>query len=102
MVLDVYFKMNLMKWIPIIIVGLLIAAFDYYMLNIWAYIVDKNYMCIKTSDGLGEFCAIMWDVNPSLLFILSFISIIITLLYILIIFDMTGLLRWRDIYDICY
>jgi hypothetical protein len=86
--------MNFKKWTPLIIIGLLIAAWDYYIYLGWNWIYEHSYTCIKTSDGLGEYCGIMWSTSPLLAYAFTGIAIIGTFYYGMIILDRTGLIKW--------
>jgi hypothetical protein len=71
-------KETILKLVPMIIIGFIIAAYDYYIYSIWIHLYEKNYYCIGTSDGIGQICQFWFDLNPLPIFIFTAIGLLAT------------------------
>jgi len=60
--------------------GLVITGFDWFILSIWQWVAEHN-TCIMMDMTGKAFSTICWGVSPFPLYILTFISIVITLSY---------------------
>lgn len=73
----------------IIIIGLIIAWFDYFIYLGWQWIFKYNYYCIESFNGDGQkICQIWFDLNPLPTLILTIAAIVITVWYIFKIFTL--------------
>jgi hypothetical protein len=80
---------NKIKFFLFILVGLIIALFDYYIYLGWQWIIQYKYYCVGSSDGINKVCGIMFDTNPLPIQIMTLALIVITVWYIFKLFTLT-------------
>jgi hypothetical protein len=65
-----------------VIIGALIVWFDYGVISGWQWVYQHNYLCVKTSDGLSQYCGVSWEVNPLPAYIITWCAVVFTVGYI--------------------
>lgn len=81
-----------------VIIGLIIAWFDYYIYLGWQWIIQYKYYCIGSADGVGQVCQIWFDMNPLPLLIMTIFVIVISVWYIFTL--STLILRYLGLIDV--
>ena len=74
------------SWVDAIAVALL-AWFDYGVITGWQWVFQHKYLCVDTSDHLSQYCGISWDMSPFPEYIITFLAIGITGVYLLYLVD---------------
>ena len=93
--------MNKLKFFLFIIIGLIIAFFDYCMYLGWQWIIQYKYYCIEQIwfDVCQEqVCQIWFDLSPLPALIMTIFAIVITVWYVFTIFIFT--LRYLGLIDV--
>jgi len=89
---------NKLKFFLFIIIGLIITFFDYICYEAWQRIIQYNYYCIGSADGVGQVCRIWFDLNPFPLLVMTIITIVITVWYVFTCFRL--ILRYLGLIDV--